>query len=207
MLPNIVGKRLVGPPMVAVWAVAVVFGMYGLVRYQMTPAAVASIAPAQWPAGVSFSHSSERSTLIMTLHPQCPCSRASLHELAEMIGSLEGPSRRTHFVRSAGECAGGLAGRRSLATGQNDPRGDGFGGQGRPATRRRLGRLLRARSWCTTRPGLSGSAAVSPMVEGTKATTPGSFQYWPWCEPGNRRLRRHPFMVVRWGFARSGGTD
>jgi hypothetical protein len=111
VLPNIVGKRLVGPPMVAVWAVAVVFGMYGLVRYQMTPAAVASIAPAQWPAGVSFSHSSERSTLIMTLHPQCPCSRASLHELAEILARSKGRlDARILFVQPANAPAGWLDG-------------------------------------------------------------------------------------------------
>ena len=44
VLLNMVGKRLVGLPMVMAWAVAVLAGMYGMVRYQMTPAAVASAA-------------------------------------------------------------------------------------------------------------------------------------------------------------------
>lgn len=76
--------------MVVAWGVAVLVGMYGLVRYQMTPAAFASAAPPHWPAGVSFAHSTGRSTLIMTLHPRCPCSRASLNELAEIMARSEG---------------------------------------------------------------------------------------------------------------------
>jgi hypothetical protein len=97
--------------MVLAWGVAVVLGMYGLVRYQMTPAAVASSAPARWPAGVSFSHSSERLTLIMTLHPQCPCSRASVHELAEIMSRSEGRlDARILFVEPENAPAGWLDG-------------------------------------------------------------------------------------------------
>lgn len=89
MYPNVVGKRLLGPPIIVIWGIAVLFGMYGMVRYQMTPA-VASAAPAQWPAGVSFSRGEGRPTLVMTLHPQCPCSRASLHELAQIMARSAG---------------------------------------------------------------------------------------------------------------------
>lgn len=97
--------------MVVAWGVAVVFGMYGLVRYQMTPAAAASTAPVQWPAGVSFAHSSGKLTLVMTLHPQCPCSRASLHELAEIMARSEGRlDARVLFVQPANAPAGWLDG-------------------------------------------------------------------------------------------------
>lgn len=59
-------------------------------QYQMTPGAVAAAAPAQWPMGVSFGHSEKQVTLVMLLHPQCPCSRASLHELNELMSRAEG---------------------------------------------------------------------------------------------------------------------
>jgi hypothetical protein len=111
VLMNAVGKRLVGLPMVVAWGIAVVVGMYGMVRYQMTPAAVVSDAPARWPAGVSFGHSTERSTLIMTLHPQCPCSRASLTELAQIMARSEGRlDARILFVQPANAPADWLDG-------------------------------------------------------------------------------------------------
>jgi hypothetical protein len=90
VLINTLGKRLVGLPMVVAWGFAVLVGMFGMVRYQMTPAAVASAAPARWPAEASFGHSTGRPTLVMTLHPQCPCSRASLSELAQIMARSEG---------------------------------------------------------------------------------------------------------------------
>jgi hypothetical protein len=109
--PNAVGKRLVGLPLVVAWGISVVFGMYGLVRYQMTPAAVVSAPPARWPAGVSFEHSAGRSTLIMTLHPRCPCSRASLNELAEIMARSAGRlDARILFVQPANAPAGWLDG-------------------------------------------------------------------------------------------------
>ncbi len=76
--------------MVLAWAVAVVLGMSWLVRYQMTPAALASTAPSRWPAGITFPRDPNRSTLVMTLHPECPCSRASLSELAQILSRSEG---------------------------------------------------------------------------------------------------------------------
>jgi len=97
--------------MVMAWGIAVLVGMFGLVRYQMTPAAIASAAPPQWPAGVDFTHSGGRSTLIMTLHPQCPCSRASLHELAEIMARSAGRlDARLLFVRPANAPADWLDG-------------------------------------------------------------------------------------------------
>lgn len=82
-------KWLVGFPMIAAWGVAVVSGMIGLDRYQMTPAVMAA-APAQWPVGAGISRNISRPTLIMMLHPQCPCSRASLHELALLMARSAG---------------------------------------------------------------------------------------------------------------------
>ena len=46
---------------------------------------VGAHALAQWPAGSGLAHDTERPTLVMLVHPQCTCSRASLTELAEIL--------------------------------------------------------------------------------------------------------------------------
>lgn len=50
--------------------------------------------PQQWPNGVSLTRKSVKPTVMMFLHPRCPCSRASLYELARLAhgerGKLEG---------------------------------------------------------------------------------------------------------------------
>jgi hypothetical protein len=76
--------------MVLTWAIAVVLGMCWLVQYQMTPGALAAEAPTRWPAAISFPRDPNRSTLVMTLHPECPCSRASLSELSQILSRSEG---------------------------------------------------------------------------------------------------------------------
>jgi hypothetical protein len=76
--------------MALAWGFAVVVGMYGLVRYQMTPAALGQEAPSQWPSGLSFARSTDQLTLVMTVHPECPCSRASLNELAQLMARSAG---------------------------------------------------------------------------------------------------------------------
>ena len=88
--------------MIVAWGAAVLFGMHSLMQYQMTPGAEAQSAPAKWPAAVSFSHNAARPTLVMTLHPRCPCSRASLHELAELMARSAGRlDARILFVQPA----------------------------------------------------------------------------------------------------------
>jgi hypothetical protein len=41
--------------------------------------------PARWPAGTAVPFDSRRPTLLIFLHPRCPCSRASLAELAALL--------------------------------------------------------------------------------------------------------------------------
>ena len=81
---------LAGAPMILIWGAAVVLGMWSLVHYQMTPAAQAMAAPTRWPGEVSIARDAGRLSLVMTLHPQCPCSRASLHELEELMARSTG---------------------------------------------------------------------------------------------------------------------
>jgi hypothetical protein len=73
-------------PSMFVWGGAVLIGMVGLVRYQMTPGTRGREAPHSWPVGLSdMVPRPGRFTLVMMLHPQCPCSRASLRELSQLM--------------------------------------------------------------------------------------------------------------------------
>jgi hypothetical protein len=83
-------KAIIGPIFVWVWAVVVIAGMAGMVKYQVTPQAVAATAPERWPQTTRIVRDTSRPTLVMMLHPQCPCSRASVHELAQLIALAQG---------------------------------------------------------------------------------------------------------------------
>jgi hypothetical protein len=66
------------------WLVAVGIGLWVLFDYQMTPGAVSAL-PQHWPAGTTLPLDPEKPTLVMFVHPHCPCSRASLHELQMLV--------------------------------------------------------------------------------------------------------------------------
>lgn len=91
-----VAESLTGTPMkscgrvslllvAASWLFAVTFGLLFLADHASKPGRPAS-PPPHWPDGVAFARNSAKPTLIMFLHPSCPCSRASLCELARLIG-------------------------------------------------------------------------------------------------------------------------
>ncbi len=47
-------------------------------------------APQQWPAGTQITFDSNRATLLMFAHPQCPCTRASFGELNRLLARSHG---------------------------------------------------------------------------------------------------------------------
>jgi hypothetical protein len=92
--------------MVAAWLLAVGLGLAWLWRYKSTPAEAAA-APPTWPAGSELARDPDRPTLILFAHPQCPCSRASVHELARLLADVNGRLAATVvFVKPAGTPAG-----------------------------------------------------------------------------------------------------
>jgi hypothetical protein len=62
------------------WLLAVGLGLWVLFDYQTTPGAVSALSE-HWPADSALQRDPDRPTLVMFVHPHCPCSRASLHEL------------------------------------------------------------------------------------------------------------------------------
>jgi len=69
---------------VAVWCLLVAFGIREIYGYSTTTGARAE-APSQWPAESSLVRSTSKPTIIMFVHPDCPCTRASLTELATIV--------------------------------------------------------------------------------------------------------------------------
>jgi hypothetical protein len=66
---------------VALWIPALVFGIRTLWQYADTPG-LAATPPAIWPADTRARLAPGRATLVIFAHPQCPCSRATIGELA-----------------------------------------------------------------------------------------------------------------------------
>jgi hypothetical protein len=87
---------------VAAWLLAVITCMALLWRYKSRPGAPAE-APARWPAGSTILHVSGVPTLVMFAHPECPCTKASLEELAVVMARTTGKVTATVlFVRPRG---------------------------------------------------------------------------------------------------------
>jgi len=63
-------------------------GLGVALHYESTPgAAPEKEAPRQWPAG-ALERAAGKATLVMFAHPKCPCTRASIAELAELMNKL-----------------------------------------------------------------------------------------------------------------------
>lgn len=66
------------------WALAIAAGFRVLVDYELK-AGVSATAPEQWPQDSALPRDAHRAHLVMFAHPQCPCSRASVAELAVIM--------------------------------------------------------------------------------------------------------------------------
>src|SRR5258706_16426988 len=71
------------------WLGGTVKGMTMLWDYENAPG-IAGAPPQSWPLTSVFHRPVDRSTLVMAVHPQCPCTRASLAELAILLTRLHG---------------------------------------------------------------------------------------------------------------------
>lgn len=82
-------KQAIIAAAVAVWIPAVAFGVNVLWKYSTTPGQPAA-PPLEWPARAPIRRIEGRSTLLMFAHPQCPCTAASLGELALILAHAGG---------------------------------------------------------------------------------------------------------------------
>ena len=86
--------------LVAVWILAVGAGIHALLVHSATPGPKGEV-PARWPEGVP--RQSGLPTLVMVVHPHCPCSRASVGELSRIMTLCRNrTAARVLFVKPTG---------------------------------------------------------------------------------------------------------
>lgn len=73
----------------AVWMMVVGLGLRVLLDYENKPGA-AGAAPLDWPKTSPLLRDGHSPTLLMLIHPRCPCTRASLEELAHLMARVQG---------------------------------------------------------------------------------------------------------------------
>lgn len=73
----------------AVWLLSLSFGLRSLLSYETTPGA-SGHPPDSWPSLSKVPRSADQYALVMAAHPNCPCTRASMHELAQIMAATAG---------------------------------------------------------------------------------------------------------------------
>jgi hypothetical protein len=95
-------RRLVILTSITLWLLVVGIGLSVLLGYENTPG-VAAKPLASWPADSQIQRQPGRATLVMLVHPHCPCSRASIGELAVLMAqSQERLTAYVLFLKPAG---------------------------------------------------------------------------------------------------------
>jgi hypothetical protein len=82
-------NRLVILTSMTLWLLLVGTGLAFLWGYENTPG-VAAKSPVLWPADSRIQRAPDKATLIMLVHPHCPCTRASIGELALLMAHSQG---------------------------------------------------------------------------------------------------------------------
>src|SRR5579863_8219926 len=99
-------RRKMGGPtgmicLLAAWGLSVAIGASTMIRYASTPGRLAT-PPVDWPRNTQLQPASPKATLLVFVHPQCPCSRATLEELAQIMVLRQQVEGRVYFLEPAG---------------------------------------------------------------------------------------------------------
>jgi hypothetical protein len=73
----------------ATWITALAFGGHALIKYETTAGPVGAVA-SNWPSVSVVPRQTGKPTLLMFAHPHCPCTRASIGELAQIMAHAVG---------------------------------------------------------------------------------------------------------------------
>jgi hypothetical protein len=73
----------------AFWACVVAAGLAVVTRYENTPGK-AEATPPRWPASSRIPQPRGYPSLVLFAHPHCPCTRATMGELARIMAQSEG---------------------------------------------------------------------------------------------------------------------
>jgi hypothetical protein len=86
----------------AVWLGAVVFGQRVMLNYDYAAAAPGA-PPSLWPKDSSLPRTEGLATIVVVAHPHCPCTRATIEELARLMAHLQNrATAAVVFVRPPG---------------------------------------------------------------------------------------------------------
>jgi hypothetical protein len=84
----------------AAWALLVCGAVFAYTSHA-TQAGPEAAAPASWPVDAPIARDSARATLLVLVHPMCPCSRATLREVARILARTQDRvGTRVVFMRS-----------------------------------------------------------------------------------------------------------
>jgi hypothetical protein len=87
------------------WLLIILGAMGMFTRYTDQPGEPAS-APAVWPKETSIRRVPGQSTLVLLAHPMCPCTRATLADLARLLVRVPGKvTAHVLFIRPVGAAA------------------------------------------------------------------------------------------------------
>jgi len=85
-----------------VWLIAVGFGLRLVWGYENSPGQSGKL-PIGWPVTSQIKRNTELPTLVVFIHPHCPCSRATIGELAILMAHSQGVlNARVLFVKPGG---------------------------------------------------------------------------------------------------------
>jgi hypothetical protein len=88
---------------VALWLFLSCAGLVAMLYHEKSPG-MAGNPPGEWPANSTIAPRGP--TLILFAHPHCPCTRASIGELAQIMAHCEGKlAAHVCFLLPAGQCA------------------------------------------------------------------------------------------------------
>lgn len=73
----------ISTPWIAAWVTLMLTGILVLESYSSN-AGTPGDSTAEWPAECEMARAADAFTLLMFIHPRCPCSRASIRELARI---------------------------------------------------------------------------------------------------------------------------
>jgi hypothetical protein len=74
------------------WIALLGIGIEHMARFETT-AGTSANTPVEWPAESRIARAADRDTLVVFLHPKCPCSRATLSELNAIMNDARASSR------------------------------------------------------------------------------------------------------------------
>ena len=97
--------KLLALGVLAIWLTGVCWGVKPLNDYSFSPGIKGENSLA-WPSDTGLARSPEGCTLVIALHPECPCSRATVSELERLLSSVPG-SFKVFAIFAPGSTNGG----------------------------------------------------------------------------------------------------